>query len=86
MKPIELKCFFLEDEIADELNEIGVSSSIEIHKFTKALFLNIDSIEPFQEDYTIVNSGKNSWVADIHYNALSKILMEQWNKENYKAI
>lgn len=86
MKPIELKCYFLEDEIADELNDMGVTASLELHRFTKALFLNIDCIEPFQEDYTIVSSGRNNYIADIHYDALSKILTEQWNKENSTAV
>lgn len=86
MKPIELKCYFLEDDISDELNDMGVEDSIGLHQFTKALFLNIDSIEPYKESYTIVNSGKNSWIADVPYEELKDYLIEQWNKENYKGI
>ena len=86
MNPIELKCYFLEDEIADQLNDMGVKDSLALHDFTKALFLTIECIEPYNESLTIVSSGKNNYIADIPYEELKGLLIEQWKKENYKAV
>jgi len=89
MKPIELQCYF-QDGVETQLQELGIKRKpVSEQGLRVVLFLRIDAIEPYIEDditYSIIVSGGNEYICHLNYERLKGILIEQWNKENYKAI
>lgn len=89
MKPIELKCFF-QDGMETELQELGIKRRpVSEQELRVVLLLNIDAIEPYIEEditYSVIVSGANEYICHLPYEKLKRILLDNWNKENYKAI
>lgn len=73
-----------------ELQDLGIKRKpLTEQGLRVVLFFQIDNIEPYIEgdiEYSIINSGGNEYICHLSYAKLKDILIEAFNKENYKAV